>query len=54
MTNDAVAELDLQLSDAVAELEVLVTSADVATVEAKITQIKLTLSKRNRRLADSK
>lgn len=54
MTNDAVRDLDMQLSDAVAELEVLVAEGDVQTATSKITQIKLTLSKRNRRLADSK
>lgn len=54
MTNDVVAELDLQMKDAIAELEVFVSEQDYSSAEAKIRQVQLLISKRNKRLADSK
>ncbi len=54
MTNEYVAELDLQLKDAIAELEVYVNDGDYVTAEAKIRQSQILVSKRNKRLADSK
>lgn len=54
MTNDVVAELDLQMKDAIAELEVYVSEQDYSNAEAKIRQAQLLISKRNKRLADSK
>ncbi len=54
MTNEFVAELDLQVRDTIAELEVLVNEQAFDAVEAKIRQAQLLMSKRNKRLADSK
>lgn len=54
MTNDVVAELDLQMKDAIAELEVYVSEQDYSNAESKIRQAQLLISKRNKRLADSK
>ena len=54
MTNETVAELDLQMKDAIAELEVFVSEQDYSAAEAKIRQAQLIMSKRNKRLADSK
>ena len=54
MTNDTVAELDTQMKDAVAELEVYVREQDLSNAEAKLRQAQLIISKRNKRLADSK
>lgn len=54
MTNEVVAELDLQMKDAVAELEVFVSEHDYTAAEAKVRQAQLLVSKRNKRLADSK
>lgn len=54
MTNEYVQELDLQMKDAVAELEVYVGDGDIQNAETKIKQAHLLISKRNKRLADSK
>lgn len=54
MTNAAVAELELQMKDVIAELEVYVNEQDYVNAEAKIRQAQLLISKRNKRLADSK
>ncbi len=54
MSNDVVKELDLQMKDAIAELEVYVADGDAANIESKIKQAQLIVSKRNKRLADSK
>ena len=54
MTTDAVADLDLQMKDAVAELELLVSEGDLTALAAKVRETKLLIAKRNRRLADSK
>ncbi len=54
MTNEFVAELDMQMKDVVAELEVYVMDGDYATAESKVRQAQLIVSKRNKRLADSK
>ena len=54
MTNEFVAELDMQLKDVVAELEILVMDKAYDAADSKITQARLLVSKRNKRLADSK
>ncbi len=54
MTNELVSALDLQVKDTIAELEVLVSEKDYDSAEAKVRQAQLLVSKRNKRLADSK
>lgn len=54
MTNDSVKDLDLQMRDLVAELELVVSEKDYAQAETLIRQATLTMSKRNKRLADGK
>lgn len=54
MTNDVVAEIDLQIKDTIAELELYMSEQDFTNAEAKIRQTQLLVSKRNKRLADSK
>ena len=54
MTSEVVAELDLQIKDIIAELEVYVANNELDGIEGKIRQAQLLVSKRNKRLADSK
>ena len=54
MTNDIVAELDLQIKDTIAELEVYVANNELEGIDGRIRQAQLLVSKRNKRLADSK
>ena len=54
MTNEYVAEIDMQIKDVVAELEVLIMDKAYDAADSKITNARLLVSKRNKRLADSK
>ncbi|MBR7116822.1 MAG: hypothetical protein IKC87_03840 [Clostridia bacterium] len=54
MTSEVVADLDLSIKDLIAELEVHVANGDNASAATTIVKTQLAISKRNKRLADSK